>query len=127
MLIIQHVHVYVGYAELISPVCNGVIKVIAIRTDCIKLPFRIEVIINDNTNNTNTNSNSNTAKGNNRQWICVMDNCYGPVVECQIEHVLGLRLVWLSTDLNMLDGLSTACAGGGIHLEVIAISVPVTI
>ena len=92
-------YLFIEINELIG---QNSLKVVAIRTDCIKLPFRIEV-------KTKTWA----------VWKVHIDGCRGPLIQCQIDYVTDIRLIWMSTDMHMLDGLSTARAGGGIHAEIV--------
>ncbi len=82
-------------------------EVIGIRTDCIKLPFSIEI-----------------TQSANSEWLECLADCLGPIVEVQLPNVTGIRLVWKSTDLHVLGGLSTSRGGGGLHVEVIGATWP---
>jgi hypothetical protein len=78
------------------------LELVGIRTDCIKLPFSIEV-----------------TTGQSEEWQVCVSGALGPFVEVPPTRVTGVRLVWRCTDMHMMDGLSSARAGGGLHAEVI--------
>ena len=81
---------------------NKSFELICVRTDCVKLPFSIEV-----------------TQGVRSEWQECLSGCLGPIVEVQLPNVTGIRLVWKTTDLHMLDGLCSSWSGGGIHVEIL--------
>ena len=80
---------------------DGTFELIGIRTDCIKLPFSVEI------------------KRKNKEWEECLANAFGPFVDVNVRNVTSVRIVWRSTDMHLLDGLCSARAGGGLHVEVI--------
>mmetsp|Transcript_21131 Transcript_21131/g.35615 ORF Transcript_21131/g.35615 Transcript_21131/m.35615 type:complete len:610 (-) Transcript_21131:150-1979(-) len=97
-------------ADLSTTLENGeAIELVGIRTDCIKLPFSVEV-------------RSVQQGGGLGKWQECLTGALGPYVELPSVQcgVGGVRLVWQSTDMHMMDGLCSARAGGGLHVQVIA-------
>lgn len=85
------------------------LDLVGIRTDCTKLPFSVEV-------------RSVQQGGGVGKWQECLTGALGPYVELPtvLCGVGGVRLVWQSTDMHMMDGLCSARAGGGLHAQVVA-------
>lgn len=86
-------------------------ELVGIRTDCIKLPFSVSV------------KHVTRGEGGAREiWQECLSNGLGPYVSLPtpLQGVSGVRVVWPSTDMHMMDGLCSARAGGGLHLQLVA-------
>ena len=98
----------------VSDLCvnnDGSFDLVGVRTDCIKLPFSIEVIPAHN--------EKSGSICDRKEWQECMSDVVGPFVAVLASNIRGVRLVWKSTDMHMMDGLCSARAGGGVHAEVI--------
>ena len=81
---------------------DGAWTLVAVRTDCIKLPFSLFV-----------------KRQNKKGWEKVATDLRGPIAAVgSLNGITTARLCWASTDMFQLSGLSTARSGGGLHADL---------